>query len=89
MAGGEMTWVTRDYTGHTQGELSVRAGQQVELLEPRLDTTEDHLVRVRLGVMEGLVPLSCLQIPPGKTFQLSKPTDCEGRKRKRAALCPL
>ena len=83
-----MTWVTRDYTSHSQGELSVRSGQQVELLD-RLDNTETHLVRVRLQLMEGLVPLSCLQIPPGKTFQLSKQADCEGRKRKTAELCPL
>ena len=88
LTGGEMTWVTRDYTSHSQRELSVRSGQQVELLD-RLDTTEAHLVRGRLQLMEGLVPLSCLQLPPGKTYQLSKPSDCEGRKRKRAALCPL
>ena len=88
MAGGEMTWVTRDYTSHTQGELSLRAGQQVELLD-RLDKTEDHLVRVRLQLMEGLVPLSCLQLPPAKTYQLSKQPDCEGRKRKTPELCPV
>ena len=88
-----MTWVRRDYNSHSQAELSVRSGQQVELLE-RLenivgDSSEDQLVRVRLQLMEGLVPLSCLQIPPGKTFQLSKQADCEGRKRKTAELCPL
>ena len=85
------TWVTRDYISHSQGELSVRAGQQVELLErlERLENSEDHLVRVRLQLLEGLVPLSCLQLPPGKTLQLSKQADCEGRKRKTAELCPL
>ena len=80
VAGGEMTWVTRDYISHSQGELTVRSGQQVELLE-RLESSEAQLVRVRLQLMEGLVPLSCLQIPPGKGGQLSKQGECEGRWR--------
>ena len=88
VAGGEMTWVTRDYISHSQGELTVRSGQQVEVLE-RLESSDAGLVRVRLQLMEGLVPLSCLQIPPGKAGQLSKQADCEGRKRKTGRVCPL
>ena len=64
LCGGEMAWVTRDWTAHTQAELSLKQGQQVELLDVWQDVAAPQLVRVRLELTEGLVPSSCLQMPP-------------------------
>ena len=64
LCGGEMAWVTRDWTAHTQAELSLKQGQQVELLDVLQDVAAPQLVRVRLELTEGLVPSSCLQMPP-------------------------
>jgi len=75
---GEVTWVVSDYNGGP-GELSVRAGQQVEVLDQ--NNADQLLVRLcpntlsevtRPDLQEGYVPLSCLKAPPSKTFQLSK-----------------
>ena len=74
----EVTWVVSDYNGGP-GELSVRAGQQVEVLDQ--NNADQVLVRLcpntlsevtRPDLQEGYVPLSCLKAPPSKTFQLSK-----------------
>ena len=81
---GEVTWVTSDHVpgpGPGQPQLGVRVGQQVELLD-RLDNHQD-MVLVRLcptslsevtrpELQEGYVPVSCLKLPPSKTFQFSK-----------------
>ena len=81
---GEVTWVTSDHVpgpGPGQPQLGVRVGQQVELVD-RLDNHQD-MVLVRLcpaslsevtrpDLQEGYVPVSCLKLPPSKTFQFSK-----------------
>ena len=70
--------------GHSsQPQLSVRVGQQVELLD-RCDNTQD-MVLVRLcpttlsevtrpDLQEGYVPVSCLKMP-SKQFQYPKHGD--------------
>lgn len=76
-AGVEMTWVIADYTASASGELTVHKGQQVEVLDARLDATGASsdwcLVRMPAGsssghdsgpAPEGLVPLSVLKQPP-------------------------
>ena len=68
---------------HVQPQLSVRVGQQVELLD-RCDNSQD-MVLVRLcpatlsevtrpDMQEGYVPVSCLKMP-SKQFQYPKHGD--------------
>ncbi|XP_023330642.1 triple functional domain protein isoform X4 [Eurytemora carolleeae] len=71
---GELTLVIADHTG-VEGHLSVRSGQQVEVL----DLTSPDLALVRLSSslaeesrpepIEGLLPLSCLKLSPTKYNQ--------------------
>ena len=76
---GEVTWVTADHAAEAAGQLSVRAGQQVEVVGG-LEGGMDGSVLVRLAGPAldsalpdtGYVPASCLKLPPSKTFQLCK-----------------
>ena len=70
-----MAWVTRDFTTHIPGQLSLKQGQQVEVLEVSTEPSSGQLVRVRLEVSEGLVPVSCLQMAPRTGGSV-----CEGKK---------
>ena len=78
---GEVTWVTADHAAEAAGQLSVRAGQQVEVVGG-LEGGMDGSVLVRLAGPAldsalpdtGYVPASCLKLPPSKTFQLCKET---------------
>ena len=70
--------MTQDFTSSTPGELSVSRGQQVEILEQRSNgPTSDNMVLVRVSPpttaaaaavpansAEGLVPVSCIRLPP-------------------------
>ena len=73
LGSSETAWVTRDFTGHSPGQVSLKAGQQVEILD--LTPDPGGLVKVRVELQEGLVPVSCLQLGP-RSQEL-----CEGKKR--------
>ena len=81
-----MTWVTGDHAPASPGQLGVRAGQQVELMD-RLEPGQD-LILVRLvpatlsevtrpDTQEGYVPVSCLKLPPSKAYQIKGAVDPE------------
>lgn len=87
---GEVTWVTADHAPSAPGQLGVRAGQQVELMD-RLEPGQD-LVLVRLVpaglsevtrpevTQEGFVPVSCLKLPPSKSYQIKGVVDSDQGK---------
>lgn len=81
-------WVIQDFTASNAKELSVTKGQQLEILDNpvSIGSTLDGsppammvLVRVSQSSLqnhsanpEGLVPLSCLKLPPGGPRSQSK-----------------
>ena len=75
---GEVTWVTADHAAEAAGQLSVRAGQQVEVVGGMEGGQDSVLVRLAGPALDsalpdtGYVPASCLKLPPSKTFQLCK-----------------
>ena len=75
---GEVTWVTADHAAEAAGQLSVRAGQQVEVVGGMEAGQDSVLVRLAGPALDsalpdtGYVPASCLKLPPSKTFQLCK-----------------
>ena len=77
-----MTWVTSDHSPSSPGQLGVRAGQQVELmdrLEPGQELVLVRLVSPSLSELthEGYVPVSCLKLPPSKSYQIKATVDPE------------
>lgn len=93
--GVEMTWVIADYTAVSSGELTVHKGQQVEVLDARLDvpSVDWCLVRMPPGsgagsgaadsgpAPEGLVPLSVLKQPPQGLKTTSSATSTSPSRR--------
>ena len=69
-----MTLVIADHTG-VEGQLSVRSGQQVEVLD--LSSPDLALVRLSSSLaeesrpepIEGLIPIACLKLSPTKYNQ--------------------
>ena len=62
---GELTWVTSDHAAPLAGgQLSVRVGQQVEIMDRLGDPAHPDMVMVRLVSDQhqetGYVPMSCL-----------------------------
>ena len=79
--------MTSDHAPTSPGQLMVRAGQQVELmdrLEPGQDLVMVRLVPATLSEVtrpevtpEGFVPVSCLKLPPSKSYQIKSAGDPE------------
>ena len=79
---GDVTWVVSDHTGGG-GELSVRAGQQVEVVD--LPSSQPDYAMVRLATSSlalevtprqemqdiGLVPVQCLKPQPARAHNKS------------------
>ena len=64
---GELTWVTSDHVaGPAGGQLSVRVGQQVEIMDRLADPSNPDMLMVRLvsdhHQESGYVPISCLKL---------------------------
>ena len=79
--------MTSDHSPSSPGQLGVRAGQQVELmdrLEPGQELVLVRLVPATLSEVtrpevthEGFVPVSCLKLPPSKSYQIKATVDPE------------
>lgn len=80
-----------DHTPTAPGQLGVRAGQQVELmdrLEPGQELVLVRLVPATLSEVtrpevthEGFVPVSCLKLPPSKSYQIKGGVDPDQGRR--------
>ena len=99
MQGCDSTWVIQDFTASDRSELTVSRGQQVELSPEQVPpTASTDMVLVRLSLAtggpdgagctkEGLVPVSCLKLPPGGIAALRSHAarhDGEGGKKNSA-----
>ena len=74
--------MTSDHSPSSPTQLGVRAGQQVELmdrLEPGQELVLVRLVSPALSELthEGYVPVSCLKLPPSKSYQIKAAVDPE------------
>ncbi len=90
--GKDTTWVTSDYLSPSPGELAVNRGQQVEIIDYPSDSGGQAMVRLinrtttpnsretTPTTIEGLLPVSCLKLPPGGLRPTSAKNEDESKQ---------